>query len=157
MARRQESSNELECERAQLGWGRWDEESEVGREVGTCSDFKRGPSIGFTQRRDMGTTTSTCMRTARAGERLKEGRGLPGEAMGSAGQRRRAQRAGEGASTGVARGQRARASAQGRAGWHRQVGPTGQRERGGSRRAARVGGKAEGKWISKLLLLFLLF
>jgi hypothetical protein len=32
-----------------------------------------------------------------------------------------------------------------------------ERERGGSRRAAGVGGKAEGKWISGLLLLFLLF
>lgn len=104
MARRRKSSDELECERAQLGWGRWDEESEVGREVGTCSDFKKGRSSGFTQRHDVGTTTSTCMCTARAGERLKEGRGLPGEAMGSASQRQRAQRAGEGASTCVARG-----------------------------------------------------
>jgi hypothetical protein len=42
-------------------------------------------------------------------------------------------------------------------GTNKPVPPVRERERGGSRRAAGVGGKAEGKWISGLLLLFLLF
>ena len=55
--------------------------------MGTGSSFKRGQGGGFTQGRDVGTTTSTCVRVARVGEQLKEGRGLPGGAQSSAGQR----------------------------------------------------------------------
>jgi hypothetical protein len=47
----------------------------VRREVGTGNGFKRGHGSGFVQGRDVGMATSTCVRAARAGERLKEGRG----------------------------------------------------------------------------------
>jgi hypothetical protein len=94
-ARRQKSSDELECGRAQLGRGRWDKGSEAGREVGACSGFKRGQSSGFAQMHDMGTTTSTCVRAVIEGE---------GTVRGLVSRHRRAQWVGEGAPTGGAQG-----------------------------------------------------
>jgi hypothetical protein len=100
------------------------------------SGFKRGQGGDFTQRRDVGTTTSMCVHAARAGERLKEGRGLPSGPRGSAGQLRRAQRVGDGAPTGGAWGQRARASGlapTSRSHWSEggRAGPTGPKRLGG--------------------------
>jgi hypothetical protein len=108
--RQRRSFGELESGRAQLGWGRRDKESEAGREVGTGSGFKRDRGGEFTQRRDVGTTASMCMSAARAGERLKEGRGLLGGPRGLVGQLRCAQTSRRRSTDRWAWGQRARAS-----------------------------------------------
>jgi hypothetical protein len=90
--------------------------------------LQKGSGGDFTQRRDVGTTTLTCVCAARADKRLKEGRGLPGGARGQwVGVGMRNVQAKEHRQVGPGGRERERAR-EGRVGWHQQAGPIGQRE-----------------------------